>query len=92
MDKYFKTFVEGSSTYIYSWESKGLSNEKVSSTKTSNYDESLRLIYDNARIKLSFNTDLLKQNKVTYNHGPIVNIYIVYRLVPGINNSGVRKL
>ena len=66
-----------------------MSNEKSNSTKTSNYDQSLRLIYNNARIKLSFNIDLLKQDKVTYNHGPILNIYIVYRLAPGISNSGV---
>ena len=66
-----------------------MSNEKNSSSKTSNYDQSLRLIYNNARIKLSFNTDLLKQDKVTCNHGPIVNIYIVYKLAPGISNSGV---
>ena len=46
------------------------------------------LVYDNVRIKLNFSGDLLKQDKVTYNHAPIVNIYIVYRLTPGINNSG----
>ena len=33
-------------------------------------------------MKLTFNGDFLKQNKVTYNHGSIVNIYIVYRLIP----------
>ena len=41
-------------------------------------------IYDNARIKVKFNGDPLKQNKVTYNHGPMVNIYIVYRLIPSV--------
>ena len=89
IQKYFKTFVEGSFTYISSWESKGSSNEKISSTTTSNYNEGAEPVYENARIKLSFNTDLLKQDKVTYNHGTIVNIYIVYRLAPGINHSGV---
>ena len=38
-------------------ESKGLSNEKLSSTKTSNYNQSLRLVYNN---KLKFGRDLLK--------------------------------
>ena len=89
MYKYFKTFIENNSTFIFSWESKGLSNERISFTKTSNYDQSPYLVYDNARIKLEFRRDLLKQDKVTYNHGPIVNIYIVYRLIPGVNNSGV---
>ena len=64
-------------------------NEKISSTTTSNYNQPPKPVYDNARIKLSFNTDLLKRDKVTYNHGPIVNIYIVYRFAPGINNSGI---
>ena len=36
-----------------------------------------------------FSTDLLKQDKVTYNHGLIVNIYIVYKLDSIINNSSV---
>ena len=33
MYKYFKRSVKGSTTYISSWESKGLSNEKISSIK-----------------------------------------------------------
>ena len=89
MYKYFKAFVEGSTTYISSWESKGLSNEKISSITTSNYNQAARPVYDNARIKLGFSTDLLKQDKFTYNDGPIVNIYINYRLSTIINDSGV---
>ena len=48
-----------------------------------------RLVYDNARIKLNFSGDLLKQDKITYSLGPIVNIYVVYRLAPRTNNSDV---
>ena len=66
-----------------------MSNEKIGSAKASNYDQSPKLVYDNARIKLSFSGDLLKQDKITYSHGPIVNIYVVYRLAPRTNNSGV---
>ena len=40
-------------------------------------------------MKLIFSGDLLKQNKVTYNHGPIVNIYNVYRLIPTTKDSSV---
>ena len=88
MYKYLET--RGNNNEISAWESKGLSNEKISSTKTSSYDQSPRLVYENARIKLNF----LKKDKVTYNHGPIVNIYIVYKLTPGTNNLAVyiRKL
>ena len=31
----------------------------------------------------------LRQNKVKYNHEPIVNIYIVYRLTSDTNDSGI---
>ena len=53
MYKYFKTFVKGITIYISSWESKGLSNEKISSITTSNYNQAPRLAYDNVRIKLN---------------------------------------
>ena len=66
-----------------------MSNEKSGFIKTANYDQSPRLVYDNAKTKLKFSGDLLKQNKVTYNHGPIVNMYVVYRLTPRANNSVV---
>ena len=45
--------------------------------------------YNNARIKVKFNGDFLKQDKVTYNHGPIVNIYVAYRLAPATKDSSV---
>ena len=83
--KYF----EMAGNKISPWESKGLSNEKIGSTKISNCDQSPGLVYDNARIKLRFARSILKQNKVTYNHGPIVNIYIVYRLTPGTRSTGI---
>ena len=84
MYKYFKTV----GNEISSWESKGLYSEKISSVTTPDSPVS-KLIYDNARIKVKFNGDLLKQNKVTYNHGPIVNIYIVYRLISTTKDSSV---
>ena len=83
MYKYFKTFVEGSTPYISSWKLKGLYNEKSSSITASNYNQAPSLVYDNARIKLGFSTYLLKQDKVTYNHGPIVKftLFIDYPLL-----------
>ena len=73
---------------VSSWVSKGSSNEKNSSVSNSNSTVS-KIVYDNARIKVKFNGNLLKQNKVTYNHGSIVSIYIVYRLTPKINLGGI---
>ena len=89
MHNYFKTFIENNFTFTSSWESRGLSNEKTGSTKTSNYDQSPRLVYDNGRIKLNFSGEPLKQEKITYSHGLMVNIYVVYRLAPRTNNSDV---
>ena len=48
-----------------------------------------KIVYDNVRIKVKFNGNLLNQDKVTYNHGPLVNIYIVYRLTPATKDSSV---
>ena len=87
MYKYFNTSVKGSTTYVSSWESKGLSNEKISSVITPSYNRAPSLAYDNVRIKLKFVGSLLKQDKITYNHGPILNIYIVYRLSPNITSD-----
>ena len=35
-------------------------------------------MYDGREVSLKFSGDLLKQSRVTYNHGPKVNIFIVY--------------
>ena len=56
MYKYFKIV----DNQISSWESKGLSNENISSITTSNYSQSLVLVYDNARIKPLFSGGLLQ--------------------------------
>ena len=49
---------------IASWESKGLLNEKTNSVGNSN-GAVRKIVYDNARIKVKFNGNLLKQNKFT---------------------------
>ena len=67
-----------------------MSNDKISSTTTtSNNTFATNLIFNNAGIEVKFNGDFLKQNKVTYNHGAIVNIYIVYRLIPDTKDSNI---
>ena len=72
MYKYF----EINSGKITSWVSKGLSNEKISfSPRLINMQPPIPA-YDNARIKVKFNGDFLKQDKVTYNHGPIVSFML----------------
>ena len=36
--------------------------------------------YSGTKTKLKFTASYLKQDKISYNHGKIVNIYIVYDL------------
>ena len=83
-------YFERAGSEIFSWKPKVFSNGKISfATTTSNNKFATNLIYDNARIKVKFNGDFLRQNKVTKNHGLIVNIYIVYRLTPDTKNYSI---
>ena len=51
---------------------------------------SLNFVCTKARVK--FNGDCLKQEKFTFNHVKIVNIYIVYEIVKSVNISGYPTL
>ena len=44
------------------------------------------------KTKVEFNGNCLKQDKVTYNHGKIVNIYIVYEISQNYSISSCRTL
>ena len=74
---------------VSSWKSQGLSDEKIILTVTSTDKSATKAVYDNSRIKVRFNGDLLRQNQVTYNHVPIVNIYIVYETTPDTDTSNI---
>ena len=76
----------GSGNYIYYWKSKGLSDESINSITASNYSITTKLSYYGTEIRVEFNGSCLKQDKITYNHGAIVNIYIVYELSSNLNN------
>ena len=62
-----------STIYIHSWTSKGISNKQIKAPNTSTNN-------DGVEIRLKFTGDLLRQSRVTYNHGPKVSIFIVYKL------------
>ena len=66
---------------ISSWKSKELSDETV--TPHTTFDNSLNPLIDHygTRVRLKFNGSCLKQpNKLTYDYGKKVNIYIAYEL------------
>ena len=67
--------------YISEWKSKGLSDENIKPPSTSDNSLSPLIDFLGNKIRLKFNGGCLKQpNKLTYTHGTIVNIYIVYEL------------
>ena len=45
------------------------------------------LDYVGNKIRLKFNGDCLEQEKIIFNHGKIVNIYIAYELEKSVNIS-----
>ena len=88
MYRYFEIIAGvGNGSHIYYWKSKGLSDEGINSIKTSNYSVIPYLDYYGNKIKVKFNGICLKQDKITYTHGKIVNIYIVYEISKSINIS-----
>ena len=81
MYRYFKRIAGGvSGNYIYFWKSKGLSDERLDSITASNHKDSPELSFYGTKTKVEFNGSCLKQDKVTYNHGKIITIYIVYEM------------
>ena len=81
MYRYFKRIAgAGSGNYIYFWKSKGLSDERLDSITASNYKITPELSFYGTKTKVELNGSRLKQDKVTYNHGKIINIYIVYEI------------
>ena len=77
MHGYFKT-VSANNSNILSWESRGLSDESIKSPTIFNQIPNPSLDYVGNKIRVTFNGDCLKQEKITFNHGKRVNIYIVY--------------
>ena len=89
MQKYFKRIAGvGSGNYIYFWKSKRFSDERINSNTASNYYSSITPVlsitpessYTVTKTRVKFSGSCLKQDKAIYNHGAIVNIYIVYEI------------
>ena len=69
-----------------------MSDESIKPSTTSNkiLNPSLDFVGTKARVKI--NGDCLKQEKITFNHGKIVNIYIVYEIGRSVNTSNYPTL
>ena len=77
MNKYLKI---GNSDYVLSWKSKGLSNKSITPPSAPDNFVSPSLNYFGTKIRVRFSGSCLKQDKITYTLGKIVNIYIVYEI------------
>ena len=78
MYRYFKMITN--TDYISSWKSKGLSAESIKTPTTSDNSLTPALSYYGTKTRVKFTGSCLKQSKISYTHGKVVNIYIVYEL------------
>ena len=88
MYRYFKRIAGvGSGSCIYFWKFIGLSDERINSITAFNYSIIPKLSFYGTKTRLEFNGSCLKQDKVTCNHGKIVNMYIVHEISKNYNNN-----
>ena len=66
--------------YISSWKSKGFSAERIKPPTTSDNSLNPALSYYGTKARVKVTGSCLKQSKISYAHGKVVNIYIVYEL------------
>ena len=67
--------------YVLLWQSKELSANTIKSAATSDNSLTPTINYYYAdKIRVNVTGSCLKQDKVIFNHGKVVNIYIVYEL------------
>ena len=88
---YFNT-ISAYDSNILLWKSKGLSNESIKPPTTSNKFLNPSLHYVGNKIRVKFNGDCLTQEKITFNHGKITNIYIVYEIEKSVTISSYPTL
>ena len=69
-----------------------MSHETLDSITASNYKITPELSFYGTKTRVEFNGSCLKQDKVTHNHGKIVNIYIVYEISKNYNISSYPTL
>ena len=78
INRYFK--VIANTDYVSSWKSKGLSAESIKPPTTSDNSLTPALNYYGTKTRVKFTGSCLKQSKISYTHGKVVNIYIIYEL------------
>ena len=79
--------------YISSWKSKGLAAESIKPSTTSDNILTPALNYYGNRVRVKFTGNRLRQQKVSYTHLNIVNIWTAYELgaSTSLNNDPALK-
>ena len=77
--------VIGSGNYIYFWTSKGFSDENIITPNTGDYKPNPELSCFGTIIRREFKGACLKKEKIIYDYGEIINIYIVYEINKDFN-------
>ena len=85
INRYFK--VIANNDYVSSWKSKGLSAETIIPLATSDNSLTPVLNYYGTKAIVKFTGSRLQQSKLSYTHGKVVNIYIVYELSASSSHS-----
>ena len=76
---YFKKI--DSTGYVFQWKSKGLSDETVKPPSTSHDSLAPALRHYGTKAKVKFDGSCFKQDKITFTHGKLVYIYIIYEMI-----------
>ena len=69
-----------------------MSDESIKPPTTSNKMLNPSLDYVGTKTRVKFNGDCLKQDKISFDHGKIVNIYIVYEINKSFSSSSYPTL
>ena len=77
---------------IFTFQNLKDSDENITAPTTTDYSLNLKFSYTGTKTREEFNGSCLKQDKITYTHGKIVNIYIDYEVSKEYNISGYPKL
>ena len=84
MNKHFKKICNIG--HISEWKSNSLSDEVIKPPTTSDSSLTSALNYVGNKIRLKFDGGYLKQYKITFTHGKIVNVYVFCALSSNLNN------
>ena len=64
-----------------------MSDENITASTTKGYKLNPGLNFFGIKTRIELNGTCFKQDKVTFNHGKVVNIYIAYEISKNINIS-----